>query len=597
MSNYHDYQIVPFDPHGHRFEVTLSFLSITENPVLSLPAWIPGSYLIREFSRHIVALEAWRDDQPLAVRKTSKHDWTVAVGAGPVRVRYEVYAWDLSVRAAHLDATHAFFNGTSVFVRVRGQEHRPCRVDIQPPPQVPAPWRVATSLPRVRGKVSRDGFGLYQADDYDALVDHPVEMGRFTAFQFKACGVTHDVAVTGVVPDLDTERLARDMALICERQIRFFEPSSHAAPIDRYVFLVTAVDAGHGGLEHRASTALLCSRHDLPLRNGRHDAKRYRDFLSLVSHEYFHTWHVKRIKPAAFADYDLDREVYTRLLWVFEGFTSYYDELFLARTGLATPEEYFQTLAQTIAQVHNAPSHRRQSIADSSFDAWTKYYRPDENTPNEVVSYYAKGGLVALCLDLHIRDKTGGRRSLDDVMRALWQQFGRDFYAGTRTGLDEEAFARLAETAVGVSLRRQIRDWAEGVVPLPLERLLGTVGLRLERRPDTRAASLLGIRVRTAEGQAFVASVLHQGAGHRAGLSAGDQLVALDGLRVSGANLDTLCARLAEGVTVALHVFRRDELLSLQVTLDAPLLGQWTLAPHPGKAGRSATLRQWLSGQ
>ena len=416
------YHICPAAPAAHYYDVRCSV--VAPDPAgqsFALPAWIPGSYLIRDFARHVVAIRAECDGEPVLLTKLDKHTWQARpIASGKtLSVIYRVYAWDLSVRGAHLDETHGFFNGTSVFLRVLGREAAPCQVEIQQPEgSLYKDWRVATALLSAHGEngaAGGHGFGWYSAANYDELIDHPVEMGRFALASFEACGVTHEIVITGR-HDCDMDRLTADLKRICEWQIRFFgEP----APMDRYVFLVTAVGEGYGGLEHRASTALLCSRNDLPYPGMPDSTESYRSFLGLCSHEYFHSWNVKRIKPEAFVGYDLDRENYTSMLWVFEGFTSYYDDLVLLRSGVIKLEEWLEQIAKTIARVESGPGRLQQTLAESSFDAWSKFYRPDENTPNVVVSYYAKGALLALALDLTLRKKTQGRAALDDLMRAL----------------------------------------------------------------------------------------------------------------------------------------------------------------------------------
>ena len=412
------YTIQAVQPAAHLFEVSLRLAEPDPaGQVFSLPAWIPGSYMIREFARNIVSLSAEAGGKAVPATKLDKHSWRLPAGIqGPVTLRYTVYAWDLSVRSAHLDQTHGFFNGTSVFLAAHGHEDAPHRVNIRPPKGLEdARWRVATSLPEAvgeKGAAERYGFGLYRADSYDDLIDHPVEMGTFTLGEFEACGVPHAVAITGR-HDCDMGRLLADLKPVCERQIRLFgEP----APMSRYVFLTTAVGDGYGGLEHRASTALLCSRADLPHVGMDEATDGYRQFLGLCSHEYFHTWNVKRIKPAAFVPYRLAEESYTRLLWAFEGFTSYYDDLMLVRSQRIGLDDYLGLLAKTITQVHKGSGRHKQSVAESSFEAWTKYYRQDENSPNAIVSYYTKGALVALLLDLRLRAESHGARSLDTLM-------------------------------------------------------------------------------------------------------------------------------------------------------------------------------------
>ena len=587
------YRIIAIDPHAHLFEVELTIAQPDrDGQRLALAAWIPGSYLVREFARHVVSIEAHAGTRAVRLRKLDKHTWQAARCEGPLRVRYRVYAWDLSVRTAHLDATHGFFNGTSVFLRVLGQEDRPCEVLIEPPEgPAYAGWQVATTLPEAGAP--RHGFGRYRAADYDELVDHPVEMGRFTLAAFEAGGARHEIAITGR-HDADTARLGRDLARICGEQIRLFEPRTRRAPVSRYLFQVMAVGEGYGGLEHRSSTALLCSRNDLPWPGQHGVPEGYRSFLGLASHEYFHTWNVKRIKPAAFAHYDFQQENYTRLLWIFEGFTSYYDDLVLVRSGVIDRKAYFELLAKTISGVLRAPGHRVQSVAESSFDAWIKYYRQDENTPNAVASYYAKGSLVALALDLAIRTGSGGSRSLDDVMRTMWQRYGRDFFT-ERRGLGEDEFPRLLEEASGLQLDGQIRRWAYGTGELPLAELLKGVGVRLELGRDKPGPAMLGVKLAARDGQLTVATAYSGRAAQRAGLSAGDALVAVDGLRMNERGLEAMLARRRPGERVRVHAFRRDELMEFEVTLEAPPAMEAHLAAMPRTGARAARLlSQWL---
>jgi predicted metalloprotease with PDZ domain len=581
------YAICPTQPNAHRF--TVSCTVAAPDPAgqrFALPAWIPGSYLIRDFARHIVAIYAEAGGQNVRLEKLDKHTWL----ATPVKkeqaltVTCEIHAWDLSVRGAHLDETHAFFNGASVFLRVLGQESSPCLVDIQRPEGKNfAAWRVATSLPPASGERYRarpHGFGLYSAGDYDELIDHPVEMGNFTLINFDACGIPHEVAITGR-HDCDPERLAADLKRICEWQIRFFDKS---APISRYVFLVTAVGDAYGGLEHRASTSLLCARNDLPYPGMKDLPEAYRKFLGLCSHEYFHTWNVKRIKPAAFAPYDLERENYTTQLWVFEGITSYYDDLALLRSGVITLQDWLDLSAKTIGNVMRAPGRLRQSLAESSFDAWSKFYRPDENTPNTVVSYYAKGALAALALDLTLRHETRGRTSLDDVMRALWRRFGK-----TGIGIGDDDVQRIAEELSGLDLEQFFAQTIHGTRDIPLVKLLAPFGISLAWEKAKTPA--LGVKIGNEGHEVRLATVYDGGPAQQAGLSSGDALVAMDGLRVTARNLDTLLIRRKPGDILAIHAFRRDELMSFHVTLGA----HDDDAPHLSCAKPANVLRRaWL---
>ncbi|MFN0041075.1 MAG: M61 family metallopeptidase [Burkholderiales bacterium] len=595
------YSIVPSRPEAHLFEVRCTVADPDPaGQVFSLPAWIPGSYLIREFSKNVVRIRAQSGRKTLAIEKPGKNTWRVEPCQGAVTVTIEVYAWDLSVRGAHLDSTHAFFNGPSVFLRVNGRENTPCEVEILPPRGAGyRSWRVATAMRRKGAKAY--GFGTYQATDYDELIDHPVEIGNFTLASFRACGVAHDIAITGR-HRADMARLTRDLKILCEAQIRFFgEP----APMERYIFLVTAVGEGYGGLEHRASTALLCSRDDLPQPGHKEMTESYRTFLGLCSHEYFHTWNVKRIKPAAFSPYDLDRENHTTLLWAFEGITSYYDDLFLVRTGLISQEAYLKTLGKAITQLQRGSGRRKQTVTESSFDAWTKYYRQDENAPNAVVSYYGKGSLIALCLDLLIRTRTKGRRSLDHVMRALWKQHGLK-----NIGVGEDGVEKLAEAVTGLPLKRFFALALRSTAELPLKALLAQAGLDLNVRraesatdrggrsstkTDRSLAQRVDLGVRTsADGTELkITHVLDGGCAQKAGLAAGDVIFAIDGLKVTGRNLENRLANHHPGETVTVHVFRRDELHALKLTFSGAKMDAWWLHLSNDK-NRSNLRRRWL---
>lgn len=579
------YSLEPHDPAGHRFRVTLTIPEpASSGQTLSLPAWIPGSYLIRDFARQIESISAKTGSRRLPVTKVGNHNWRVAPCDGPLHITAIIYAWDLSVRGAHLDETHGFFNGTSVYLQVHGQEQRPCVVTLLPPPK-PARWRVYTSLPLASPPTlpgSRDGFGRYRADNYDALIDHPVEMGTPQVVRFNACGAPHEMVFTGLIPNLDLKRIAGDVKRICETQIRFFEPDTHRAPFldsaSHYVFMTMVTGDGYGGLEHRASTALVASRKDLPVLGIASTPEGYQTFLGLVSHEYFHTWNVKRIKPAAFAPYDLSRESHTRLLWIFEGFTSYYDDLMLVRSGVIDRAAYLRMLGKQISNVLSTPGRHKQSVADSSFDAWTRYYKQDENSTNALISYYTKGAIIALGLDLTIRAATQGQRSLDDVMRLLWERYGREFYCGAGHGLAENVFPELVREATGVDVSDQVTHWVYGTEDLPLQALLATQNVLLTLKPANTRPSL-DARVRQQGDQLVLAAVLEHGVAHQAGLSALDTLVAIDGIKVQATPgaLDLLLARYMAGDLVTIHAFRRDELRCFNVRLGPPSQTECTL--------------------
>ncbi|WP_018607292.1 M61 family metallopeptidase [Uliginosibacterium gangwonense] len=592
MSQILDYRVELFNPQAHLFRVTLHVPTpAAEGETVSLPVWIPGSYMIREFAKNIVEIHASQGGTPVALDKLNKHAWRTG-RLDPKQgldVQTVVYAWDLSVRCAHLDITHGFFNGTQMFLAVAGREEAPHRVEIiHPEGETYAKWKVATSLLSAdagRKGIDKAGFGKRLASNYDELIDHPVEIGDFASVKFEAAGVPHEMVITGRVC-FDTKRLAEDLQKICQNVIGIFDKKP---PFSNYLFMTMAVGDGYGGLEHRASTALICSRNDLPALGAEKMDEAYRTFLGLCSHEYFHAWNVKRIKPAAFVSYRLHEENYTRLLWVFEGFTSYYDDLALIRAKRIAETEYLGLLAKTIAAVERNAGRLKQSVAESSFDAWTKYYRQDENSPNAIVSYYQKGSLVALGLDLTIRAKTGGKRSLDDVMRHLWQHYGEG-----SAGLPEGAMPEIIKAATGVDVRKEIARWAEGTEDVPLARLLKTFGIHLARKAGTRASGL-GIRTRAEGANLRLSHVLDGGSAQQAGLSAGDELIAINGLRVTASNLESLLARHLPESLLDVLVFRRDELLRFTVPLRAPAIEECELQIAAVQPLEGLRLRQaWL---
>ena len=504
------------DLRSHHYRVTMTLPHPAPRQRLSLPAWIPGSYLVREFARHLSGLKASQGRREVALTQIDKHTWEAdCSGRGALTLSWRVYAFDNSVRCAWLDAQRGFFNGTGVFLRAEGREADEHRVTLGP---LPEGWQVATGLPEVAP-------GEWSAPDYDALIDHPFELGAFWRGRFTACGTEHEFVVAGALPGFDGERLLADTKKICEAQIRFWhgrDDGCDPPPFERYVFMLNATDDGYGGLEHRNSTALICTRRDLPRRGDASSADGYVTLLGLISHEYFHTWNVKRLKPREFAAYELQRENYTRLLWFFEGFTSYYDDLFLVRTGLIDEARYLRLVARTANQVLGTPGRRVQSAAAASFDAWVKYYRPDENSANATVSYYTKGAQIALCLDLTLR--AAGRGSLDEVMRELWRASG-----GGPIGEDDilAALRRVGRR----DFAPEIAAWVHGTDELPLAELLPALGVDL-RRERPLLQQRLGARLNEATAGLKVQSVLAGGLAEAAGLSAGDEILALGDWRV-----------------------------------------------------------------
>lgn len=561
------YRVRPASIGARHLEVTLRIeRPAPDGQLLSLPAWIPGSYLIRDFARHVLHVEAESGGASLPVRKLDKGTWRVAPATGgELRIRAIVYAADPSVRGAWLDDRGSFYNGACLFFRVHGQESASCVVHVDPP-EAPgdAGWRVATSLQRLTG--APGDFGAFRAEGYEDLIDHPVLMGRLAELGFAVGAVPHQMAIAGA-EGADLARLSRDLAVLCAWHADFFRTPP---PIDRYVFLVRASADGYGGLEHRFSSALACRRDDLPAPGASGPpADAYRRFLGLVSHEYFHLWLVKRIRPAEFLEADLGHEAYTRQLWIFEGITSYYDDLALVRSGLITPESYLELLGRSLTQFYRTAGRRQQTLEEASFDAWIKFYRPDENSPNATISYYLKGSLVALALDLEIRLRTRGAASLDDVLAALWKEHGEG-----SPGLAEGGFERLAEEVTGLDLDDFFRSNLRGTVDPPLAILLAQFGVRLglraaesgsdpggqRGRREDRPRQWLGLKLQSAEGRLRVAVVHGGGPAEAAGICAGDELIALNGRRLAAEGYDAAVDRLQAGREATLHVFRDEEL-------------------------------------
>lgn len=551
------YTVEAADRHAHLFQVTLRIDEPQAPQRVSLPVWIPGSYLVREFSKNLQRLTARQDDRPVPLQQVDKCTWQIeATPSSPLLLTYEVYAFDTSVRTAWLDPQRAFFNGTSLCLRVHGQEHVVHSLELVAGEDMSS-WEVATGL--LPHKCGKRGFGTYLAADYDELVDCPVEMGPFWSAEFKVAGVPHRLVVCGAAASFDGERLLHDVHRICETEIRFWHDRKRP-PHRSYVFLLNVVDDGYGGLEHRNSTALIASRRDLPRVGEPRPGDGYTTLLGLFSHEYFHTWNVKHLRPAEFARYEYAGENYTQLLWFFEGFTSYYDDLLLRRAGLIDDGTYLKLLTKTVNQVLQTPGREVQSVAQASFDAWVKYYRQDENTGNATVSYYTKGSLVALCFDLTLRAE--GNTTLDDVMRALWQRCK----AGPMTEAD---FAAVLKELGGRSFAREIGAWVHGTRELPVAELLQVHGVATLQEPAT-LAQRLGVRVSDGT-PLLVKSVLRGGAAEQSGFAANDEWI---GVEVAGAawrlaKLDDLLLYAGSHRKLTAIVARDRRLLRLELNLPA----------------------------
>jgi predicted metalloprotease with PDZ domain len=573
------------EPLSRRLEVELSVEARGAAQLdFRLPVWTPGSYLIREHQRHVDGVSAFAGTRDLPVEKIDKHTWRVRCeGAANVRVVYRLHCFELTVRTNHIDGTHAFINPSAAAMFVAGREGEPCAVRVE----LPEGWKTWVALPQQGG--------AYRARDYDELADSPFEMGTEGSHQthsFDALGVLHEVVVWGR-GDFDARRVLPDMAKIVETLSAMFGGLPYR---EKYLFIVHLNDKGRGGLEHRQSCALIVPRFSFVQKAP------YEDYLQLVAHEFFHLWNVKRLRPAAFTPYDWTRENHTRLLWAMEGLTSTYEVMALRRAGLITAERFLEIWAERTTQLLRTPGRLRVSLAQASYDAWIKHYRPDESSSNTSVSYYLKGSIVGFLLDLELRRRTSGAKSLDDVMRVLFARHGEP------PGLPEDGVEKAAEEiAPGVTawLDRAIRSTQE----LPLDEALGSAGLRAivhaaksaddkgsaeEHPSDTekQPRSWLGAALRDRNGSMEVASVVEGSPAQRAGLGAGDELVAIDGFR---GDLKQRLARLQPGQTARLSIFRMDELLEVPMQLAPAPRDTVTFTPAPEATPAQLQLRQqWL---
>ena len=584
------YTIWPADLYGHRFHVQLRIEIPNPNgQIIQMPAWIPGSYLIRDFSKHIESIKAYGLPENksgkrnlLNLERLDNDRWKLPKIVSPVEINTIVYAFDSSVRAAYLDDERGFFNPSSLCLAVQGQTDLPCALAIAPPKDILAnAWIVKTTLRPV--KTDPNGFGFYLAPTYDDLLDHPIAFGQFQTVQWKSRGTLHSISIQGCVGPIDKKRLVKDLQAICNTTIDLFEPKSHKAPFDHYLFLVNTLLSGYGGLEHRNSTALLCRRDQIPQENFKLEESAYREFLGLCSHEYFHAWLVKRIQPKAFQPYHLGRRNLTRLLWIFEGFTSYYDDLQLLRSERLSLKSYFKLVADNWNLVLRGPGREKQSLADSSFDAWTKYYQADENTPNAVVSYYNKGALLALGLDLTIRKFSNGRKSLDDAMRLLWKWHGR-----TLDGISEDGLDAVILVLLGPEFTKRWgefkADYIFGCKDIPLEQWFDPHFVKVTPKPLSsieKIKLLLGLRFVDSKGWLKITHVLDGGAAQLAGIAPGDLLASINGQRICNERWDAVLGTLKLGQRICFRFYRQDVERESEVILNEEIdLQQFQIEPE-----------------
>lgn len=557
------------DIRAHVYGIKIILSHPLEDQIIDFPQWIVGSYMIREFSKHLHNLHAYQARTDLPIKQLTKSRWQITCNSKhPLTIEYDIYARDPSVRGAWLDLDKAFFNGTSLFFECDGHAQSKHLLSIFPTcmyslneikSSFNAPlksirvdrlqyainqksgtntksktrsslnfnssdtsmWRVHTSLRPE--EVDSHGFGIYSADSFERLVDSPVLISspeRTFSAHFVAKGLKHHFVVYGAAASFDSQRLLLDAQKICETVLEFWHKDSKPV-IKEYLFILNVSSEGFGGLEHLNSTVLQCKRTDLPSIHQTHMSEGYIGLLGLISHEYFHTWNVKRLRPADFKNYKFDTENYTQLLWFFEGFTSYYDDLLLRRSGLITNQQYLKLVKKNIQQVLQTPGRRIHSVAQSSFEAWTKYYKADENTPNITVSYYAKGALIALCFDLLLRQNN---TNLDLVMRSL-------FHKTQGSIMTEEDFLQTAQELSARSLQVELKAWVHGVQDLPFKELLESAGVKVTPAADP-IQQQLGIRVDESRvGSVLIKQVHRGGVAELSGFEPGDEWFGVEVLR------------------------------------------------------------------
>ncbi|WP_163123817.1 M61 family metallopeptidase [Acinetobacter portensis] len=562
------YQIEFDDYRQHLVHVTLRFLA-DPTQVLTLPTWIPGSYLIREFSKHIESVKASDEDgRLLKISKFEKNKWRLFnTDHELITVEYEVYAYDLSVRGAYVDQNRLYINPACACIGLEGQEDKPVEVEVFLPPELKH-FQLATGL---ESKSLVKGRYTLKAKNYAQLIDSPFELADQTRFSFDTNGIAHEFVVSGQ-HKMNAERMKQDIEKICSTEISMFG----SAPFENYTFMTMATANSYGGLEHPNSTSLISPRDDLPKANEPVEpSENYQRFLGLCSHEYFHSWLVKFIRPENFVNYDLNREGYTSLLWIFEGFTSYYDDLILLRSGVINQDSYIKLLKAQIDRYLQNPGREVQTVAESSFDAWVKFYRQDENSNNAGTSYYNKGCLVALCLDLGLRLRGS---SLDALMRKLYEN------AQNGIQVNEGTIYELCNALTGDDWAEQINHLINTTDELPLDQLFPEFGVSYTLKNDKTLP--FGLKLADKPEGVVVQSARRDGVGAKAGLSAQDVIIAIDGVKASAKLLEQYAKE--QGV-FTVYAFRRDEFMQFEVNASGSVLTEVEL-----KVEDATKAEKWL---
>jgi predicted metalloprotease with PDZ domain len=569
------YTVSMSKPWTHLLEVEmrLKWNQMPPNAQLKMPVWTPGSYLVREYARHVQDF-AVKDagGRPLNWEKINKNTWQVATkGAKEIVATYRVYSNELTVRTNELNDEHGFWNNAALLMFPAGQLAAPSTVTIAPYGK----WKIATGLPSVSGKTN-----TFRAPNFDVLYDSPFEVSDFKEITFDVHGKPHRVVMSGE-GNYDLKRIAEDVAKITDEGYKIFGEF----PYDSYTFIVNL--RGGGGLEHLNSTALQWNRF------GFKPETRYKQFLGLVAHEYFHLWNVKRIRPDALGPFDYENENYTKLLWVAEGGTAYYESILLRRAGLISDKELLDARASTIEQLQNRPGRFETSLEEASFDAWIKYYRPDENAINNQISYYDKGEVVSMMLDVTIRTSSGGAKSRDDVLRYLYNEF----YKKDRNYTPAD-FQKAAEMAAGKSLDDFFSKYVRGEAEIDYSGIVNGIGLQMSATEPDRSKAYIGADLAEENGRLTIRTVAANTPAYEQGLNTGDQIVAIDGYRASNTFLQNYLAERKPNDTVRLTVFRFDKLREFPFKLGANMRADYSFRPVENPSDQQRRLyREYLKAE
>lgn len=542
-----EYTLSVTEPHAHYFDVEMKVSGIKKDYIdLKMAVWTPGSYLVREYARHVEGFKAESGTKTLVSEKTSKNTWRVTTkGTDKISVKYRVYAYELTVRTSYVDITHGYINGASVFMYLDKMLDLPSTLTIKPLDS----WKeISTALK----PVNKDNKWVLSVPNFDILADSPIELGNQTIFSFNASGFEHKVAMYGE-GNYDIARLQADMKAVTEAA-KDIVGGTH--PCKDYTFIVHNVPSGGGGLEHLNSTTLIANKF------GYQTPSSYEGFLSLVAHEYFHLWNVKRIRPKALGPFDYENENYTHLLWVSEGFTAYYDDYIVRRAGITSPEAFLNVVASNFSYIENTPGSRHQSAAEASFDAWIKYYRPTENSNNSGISYYNKGGVVATVLDLEIMQNTKGEKSLDDVLKYLYQEY----YLKQQRGFTDDEMQKAVELVAGKNMGDFFKKYVFGTETIDYGKYLAYAGLQLSDRFGSRPDAFLGANVSNQGGKLNVTSVHRDSPAYKAGIYVNDEIIAIDQYRVSG-DLNSVLGMKKAGDKVKVTISRGGVLEVIETTL------------------------------